>query len=111
MKLFAPRPPLQYTRPIDKDPNVVRPKTITGVGALLASIKEENTAGLIDQGRTEDEAGAVTEEDSKFTLAEETRREIRREEKKKKKVEDFKNAVNNCTVLFASRMRANLPGI
>lgn len=96
LKLFAPRPPLPYARPIDKDINVVKPKQLSGVAHLLAQIKEENDAGLIDQGKAEDEAGAVTEEDSKFTLAEETRREIRREEKKKRKTEEFKSAVANC---------------
>jgi U1 small nuclear ribonucleoprotein 70kDa len=96
LKLFAARPPLPYVRPIDKDINVVKPKQLSGVANLLAQIKEENDAGLIDLGKAEIEAGAVTEEDSKFTLAEETRREIRREEKKKLRTEEFKAAVANC---------------
>jgi U1 small nuclear ribonucleoprotein of 70kDa MW N terminal len=73
---------------------------VTGVAALLAQIREENVAGLVDQGKADDEAGALTEDDSKFTLAEETRREMRREEKKKRKEEDFKNAVTNCELNF-----------
>jgi U1 small nuclear ribonucleoprotein of 70kDa MW N terminal len=73
---------------------------VTGVAALLAQIKEENVAGLVDQGKADDEAGALTEDDSKFTLAEETRREMRREEKKKRKEEEFKNAVVNCEPKF-----------
>jgi U1 small nuclear ribonucleoprotein len=73
---------------------------MNGVAALLAQIKEENVAGLVDQGKAEDEAGALTEDDSKFTLAEETRREMRREEKKKRKGEEFKNAVANCEPNF-----------
>jgi len=73
---------------------------MTGVAALLAQIREENVAGLVDQGKADDEAGALTEDDSKFTLAEETRREMRREEKKKRKEEDFKNAVTNCEPNF-----------
>lgn len=96
LKLFAPRPPLPYARPIDRDISIVKPKQLSGVAQLLAQVKEENDAGLIDQGKADDEAGAVTEEDSKFTLAEETRREIRREEKKKRKTEEFKTAVSNC---------------
>jgi U1 small nuclear ribonucleoprotein 70kDa len=73
---------------------------MTGVAALLAQIREENVAGLVDQGKADDEAGALTEDDSKFTLAEETRREMRREEKKKRKEEEFKNAVTNCEPNF-----------
>lgn len=77
----------------------MRPKRVSGVAGLLAQIREENTAGMIDQGKTEDEAGAVTEEDSRFTLAEEVRREIRREEKKKRKEEQFKSAVASCKLV------------
>ncbi|CAG8599949.1 10061_t:CDS:2 [Acaulospora colombiana] len=40
------------------DPNVVNPRTIGGVGALLAQIREEKDAGMIDQGKADDEAGA-----------------------------------------------------
>ena len=100
LKLFAARPPLPYVRPIDNDVNVVRPKHLTGVAGLLAQVREENVAGLVDKGKADEEAGALTEDDSKFTLAEETRREIRREEKKKRKEEDFKNAVATCEPLY-----------
>ena len=36
LKLFAPRPPLPYTRPLDRDIDRVRPKNVGGVGELLA---------------------------------------------------------------------------
>lgn len=91
-----------HTRPVDKDINVVRPKHLTGVAALLAQIREENVAGLVDKGKADEEAGALTEDDTKFTLAEETRREIRREEKKKRKEEDFKTAVAICESCYGS---------
>ncbi|PVF93348.1 RNA-binding domain-containing protein, partial [Serendipita vermifera] len=95
LKLFAPRPPLNYLRPIDRDPNVVHSKAVSGVAALLEKIREEKDAGMIDQGKADDEAGALTDEDANFTLAEETKREMKRELKKRRKADDFKNAVTN----------------
>lgn len=109
LKLFQPRPPLPYTRPVDRDINVVRKKTVSGVAQLLASIREQNDAGLIDQGKKEAEElepGAVPsgpEDEGKFTLAEEIKRQMRREEKKKRKEEEFKIAASTCTHFPAQR--------
>lgn len=103
LKLFQPRPPLPYTRPVDRDINVVRKKSVSGVAQLLASIREQNDAGLIDQGKKEAEElepGAVPsgpEDEGQFTLAEEIKRQMRREEKKKRKEEEFKIAASTCT--------------
>ena len=88
---------------MDRDINVVRKKNVSGVAQLLASIREQNDAGLIDQGKKEVEElepGAVPsgpEDDGQFTLAEEIKRQIRREEKKKRKGEEFKIAASTCT--------------
>lgn len=41
LKLFAPRPALPYARPVGKSPNTIRPKTVDGVAALLAQIKDD----------------------------------------------------------------------
>jgi hypothetical protein len=74
-----------------------------GVAQLLESIREQNDAGLIDQGKKEMEElepGAVPsgpEDDGQFTLAEEIKRQMRREEKKKRKEEEFKIAASTCT--------------
>src|SRR5258706_4824444 len=103
LKLFQPRPPLPYARPVDRDINVVRKKAVSGVAQLLASIREQNDAGLIDQGKKEAEElepGAVPsgpEDEGQFNLAEEIKRQMRREEKKKRKEEEFKIAASTCT--------------
>ncbi|KAI0774977.1 hypothetical protein BD413DRAFT_532184 [Trametes elegans] len=100
LKLFAPRPPLPYTRPLDRDIDRVRPKNVDGVGHILAQLREARTQGMIDSGNTggERDAGDAMEEgeEPNFTYAEETKRQIRREERKKKKVEDFQKAKENC---------------
>ncbi|KAJ7573859.1 hypothetical protein C8J56DRAFT_980649 [Mycena floridula] len=89
LKLFAPRPPLPYKRPVDKDINRIRSKTVTGVAAILTQLKETTTENLISAGNAE------TMEDGEepvFTHAEEVKRQIRREERKKRRIEEFKIA-------------------
>ena len=94
LKLFAPRPPLPYTRPLDRDIDRVRPKNVDGVAGLLAKLREEKTQGMINSGEGE---GMEEGEEPTFTHAEETKRAIRREERKKKKAEEFKTAKETCT--------------
>ncbi|KAI0324319.1 hypothetical protein GY45DRAFT_1263032 [Cubamyces sp. BRFM 1775] len=96
LKLFAPRPPLPYTRPLDKDIDRVRPKNVDGVGPILAQLREARTQGMIDSGNTGGERDGMEEgEEPTFTYAEETKRQIRREERKKKKAEEFQRAKEN----------------
>ncbi|KAI0663701.1 hypothetical protein C8Q70DRAFT_952022 [Cubamyces menziesii] len=96
LKLFAPRPPLPYTRPLDKDIDRVRPKNVDGVGPILAQLREARTQGMIDSGNTGGERDGMEEgEEPTFTYAEETKRQIRREERKKKKAEEFQKAKEN----------------
>lgn len=93
LKLFAPRPPLPYSRPVDRDIYRVRNKNVTGVGAILAQLKEATTEGLITAG----EGDAMEEgEEPAFTHAEEVKRQIRRDERKKKRTEHFKLAKDAC---------------
>jgi U1 small nuclear ribonucleoprotein 70kDa len=98
LKLFAPRPPLPYLRPLDRDIDRVCNKNVTGVGHLLASLREEKTQGMLNSGEGE---GMEEGEEPNFTLAEETKRQIRREERKKKKTEEFKIAKETCTSLYS----------
>ncbi|GJJ08617.1 hypothetical protein Clacol_002836 [Clathrus columnatus] len=99
LKLFAPRPPLPYARPVGKDPDRVRSKNVKGVAAILEQIQEENTAVIIKAGESADATTAGEEreegEEQTFTYAEETIREIRREKRKKEKEENFKRAKEN----------------
>lgn len=93
LKLFAPRPPLPYARPVDKDIDRIRTKHVDGVAQILAQLKEANTDSLISSGTAE----AMEEgEEPLFTHAEEIKRQIRREERKAKKTEEFKLAKVSC---------------
>lgn len=97
LKLFAPRPPLPYSRPLDKDINRVRPKTVSGVADILQRLKEENTENLFNSANNDD---AMEEgEEPVYTHAEEVKRQIRREERKAKKAEEFRKAKDSCASL------------
>lgn len=95
LKLFAPRPPLPYIRPLGKDPDKFREKRVDGIAEVLARIKEEETQGLIDAGKELPE-GMEEGEEPVFTHAEETKRQMRREARQKTKEERFKNAKEIC---------------
>ncbi|KAF8876741.1 hypothetical protein BD779DRAFT_1613251 [Infundibulicybe gibba] len=88
LKLFAPRPPLPYARPVDKDIDRITKKHVSGVAHLLAQLREADTQTLITQGEGAMEDG----EEPVFTHAEEIKRQIRREERKAKRTEEFKVA-------------------
>jgi U1 small nuclear ribonucleoprotein 70kDa len=74
--LFAPRPPLLYTRPVDKDIDRVTSKNV-------------KTAGLFNAAAE----GDGMEEGEEPTY---TQRQIRREERKTLKTEQFKIAKETC---------------
>lgn len=94
LKLFAPRPPLPYARPVDRDIDRIRNKAVGGVADILKRLKDENTDHLFNAANADD---AMEEgEEPVFTLAEETKRQIRREERKAKRVDDFKAAKESC---------------
>lgn len=94
LKLFAPRPPLPYVRPIDRDIDRIRKKEVSGVADILARLKEANTDSLFNA----DAAEAMEEgEEPVFTHAEETKRQIRREERKAKRTEEYKIAKDTCS--------------
>jgi len=93
LKLFAPRPPLPYTRPVDRDIDRIRKKEVSGVAAILKQLKDANTETLINAGTSD----AMEEgEEPVYTHAEETKRQMRREERKAKKAEEFKIAKETC---------------
>jgi U1 small nuclear ribonucleoprotein len=93
LKLFAPRPPLPYSRPVDRDIDRVTKKNVAGVGPILAQLKEATTEGLISAGAADTmEEG----EEPAYTHAEEVKRQIRRDERKKKRTEEFKIAKAAC---------------
>jgi U1 small nuclear ribonucleoprotein len=97
LKLFAPRPPLPYSRPVDRDIDRIFNKNVVGVAHILVQLKEANTDSLITAGTSD----AMEEgEELVFTHAEETKRQIRREERKAKKTEEFKIAKETCQLTY-----------
>ena len=94
LKLFAPRPPLPYARPVDKDINRLSSKKVDGVGQILAQLREAKTAGLFSAAAEGD--GMEEGEEPTYTHAEEIKRQIRREERKTLKTEQFKIAKETC---------------
>ncbi|KAJ2914516.1 hypothetical protein MD484_g5918, partial [Candolleomyces efflorescens] len=90
LKLFAPRPPLPYTRPVDRDIDRVRNKNVTGVADILQRLKEETTDNLFNAVNNDD--GMEEGEEPVYTLAEEVKRQLRREQRKARKADDFKSA-------------------
>ncbi|KDN52954.1 RNA-binding domain-containing protein [Tilletiaria anomala UBC 951] len=90
-RLFTPRPPVDYVTPLhyDKNPmakpenaNPKKARKLTGVSEVLERVKQE----AADRGEATD-----ADADMKFSLTEQTKREIRREEKKKQVEEEKKH--------------------
>lgn len=96
LKLFAPRPPLPYSRPVDRDIDRVRNKDVGGVGQILAKLREETTNNLFNAANAEVMETMEEGEEPVFTHAEEVKRQIRREQRKARKEEEFKKAKENC---------------
>lgn len=96
LKLFAPRPPLPYIRPVGKDIDRVKSKSVAGVASLLERLKEESTQELINAGQDVTREGMEEGEEPVYTHAEETKRQLRREERKRKKAEGFQTAKDTC---------------
>lgn len=97
LKLFAPRPPLPYIRPVGKDIDRAKKKYVSGVAGLLAKLREESTQDLIESGQNVIAEGMEEGEEPVYTHAEETKRQLRREERKRKKAENFQTAKDTCT--------------
>jgi U1 small nuclear ribonucleoprotein 70kDa len=105
LKLFAPRPPLPYIRPVGKDIDRVTPKSVSGVGQLLEGLQEAKTAGMLSSGEAPDMENG---EDPSFTYAEETKRQILREERKKQREDQFKVAKDACNDIVSFVLSAPL---
>lgn len=95
LRLFTPRPPLPYVKPLESDrdpcskPSSKKIQPLEGVAAFLERVKQE----AADNGVATEEGDA---DEESFTLSEQTKREIRREEKKRKIEERFKKGVEEC---------------
>jgi U1 small nuclear ribonucleoprotein len=95
LKLFTPRPPLPYVKPVG--PDYDRPKVFKtqGVAALFAELKSDTASkerqrletGLEEEGETKEES---------FTRTEMEKRRIKKEQKAKQREEWKKNAEASC---------------
>jgi U1 small nuclear ribonucleoprotein len=101
LKLFAPRPPLPYKRPVDKDIDRPKKKDVSGVGPILERLKEETTNSLFNAANAEGTESMEEGEEPMFTYAEEVKRQILREQRKARKGEEFQKAKENCWVFFS----------
>ena len=98
-KLFAPRPPVPYAKPLGKQSDAPHPLQVSGVGAIFAQLKADAAAKeekRIENGGDQDdgEDGEVKGEDA-FTLCEDEKRRVRREDRVKRK-EEAKKQEANC---------------
>ncbi len=97
LKLFAPRPPLPYKRPVDRDIDRIHNKSVDGVGQILARLTEETTNNLFNAANTTSSENMEEGEEPVFTHAEEVKRQIRREQRKARKEEEFNKAKETCS--------------
>ena len=89
---------MPYARPVDKDIDRIRNKNVSGVGLIIAQLKEAQTEGLLKAG---EEDTMEEGEEPAFTHAEETKRQIKRDERKKKRTDLFKIAKEACQFDFS----------
>lgn len=95
LKLFSPRPPPPFFKPIGKDPDEPGPNKLQGVASVVQRLKQDEEEKVFKR----DTAGQGTEGEAaekKFTLALEYQKQIRKEEAKKQKEEYKKNLEKNC---------------
>lgn len=112
LKLFAPRPPLPYARPVDRDIDRIHSKAVSGVASILTQLKETADAQTVAAGTND----AIMEDGEEPTLthAEEVKRQLRREERRKKRTEEFKIAKETCVFfvfISVSSTQFSLSGI
>lgn len=108
LKLFDPRPPLPYVRPVGRDLNRIKKKRVDGVASLLQRLREESTQELIDAVGKNEQEGMEEGEEPVYTHTEETMRQIKREERKRAKEDKFKSAKETCNDLALSRVSRNV---
>lgn len=94
-KLFAPRQPPDFFKPLGKNPNEPGPNKLDGVAPVLNRIREEEEEKLLKQEETSEQA-RDGKDGPKFTLAFEWEKQLRREKRKKQKEEYKKNLEKTC---------------
>lgn len=95
LKLFAPRPPPPFFKPVGKDPDEPGPNKLQGVAAVVQRLKAEDEERVFKRD-TEGQGTEGEAAEKKFTLALEYQKQLRKEEAKKQKEEYKKNLEKNC---------------
>ncbi|TIC07520.1 hypothetical protein E3Q16_00450 [Wallemia mellicola] len=91
--LFAPRPPLPYAKPLERDPTRSKSNAQSGIGEILHSLKEEQEDRRAKQNGILDED--IESNDLQVKLAEVYQVAIRKAERQKKRQENFKRALEH----------------
>jgi hypothetical protein len=95
LKLFSPRPPPPFFKPLGKDPDEPGPNKLQGVASVVQRLKEDEEERVFKR----DTAGQGTEGEAvenKVTLAPLYQKQVRKEEAKKQKEEYKKNLEKSC---------------
>lgn len=100
LKLFAPRPPLPYLKPLGRDPDVplrtlanrLTPLSVSETLARVREEKAENEAKHAEEGT----AGEASEQGLVLILGEEARK-VRKEEKAKQRALALEHGIESCT--------------
>jgi U1 small nuclear ribonucleoprotein len=95
LKLFSPRPPPPFFKPLGKDPDEPGPNKLQGVASVVQRLKEDEEERVFKR----DTAGQGTEGEAvenKVTLAPLYQKQVRKEEAKKQKDEYKKNLEKSC---------------
>lgn len=95
LKLFSPRPPPPFFKPIGKDPDEPGPNKLQGVASVVQRLKEDEEERVFKRD-TEGQGTEGEAVEKKFTLALEYQKQLRKEEAKKQKEEYKKNLEKNC---------------
>ena len=99
LKLFAPRPPLPYLKPLGRDPDVplrtlANRLTPLTVSETLARVREENAESEAKQ--VEEGAGAEAEAEGVVVLLGEEARKVKIEEKRKRRALELEQGIEAC---------------
>jgi U1 small nuclear ribonucleoprotein 70kDa len=91
LKLFAPRAPIRYLKPLGRDPNLPKDVPFAGVAEHLDLLRRQQAEKLPEEAEREER-----EDKESFVLAEEEKRKVRWGEKAKMREESFKKANETC---------------
>lgn len=96
LKLFSPRAPPTFFKPVGRDPTEPGPNKLDGLAPVLERVREEDAEKILKADET---GGGTSEREGKeadFTLAPEWEKQVKKEKQKKQQEEYKKNLEKNC---------------